>query len=392
MNESLLNALVETINTTVNGKKKAPDTAYILNDASKEIVAANVKNWISTGSTLLDLAISNRKDGGIASGRICELQGMEATGKSLIGAHILASTQKLGGIAIYIDTESAISTDFLKVIGVDLDKLIYAQLNLVEDIYETIENLINRIKESGHNKLVTILVDSMSQATTKVEMESDFNKDGWSTTKSIINSKAMRKITNLVARENVALIMTNQLRSKLGAMWGDDKTTSGGFAIGFAASTRVRFTKAQKLKDSEGDVIGLYIKARIMKSRFGPSERTVEFPLYFSSGIDNEGSLLLYLKGKGLVKSGGAWYTLSVVDKDTGEITDIKFQAKTWIDKLNEIPGLRDYVYDLVCETFIMKYIYDNRIDIDTLSIEVDKEKDDEFTPLNGSREGDDDE
>gem|GEM_PF-6909674 len=129
-----------------------------------------------------------------------------------------------------------------------------------------------------------------------------------------------------------------------------------------------------------------------MKSRFGPSERTVEFPLYFSSGIDNEGSLLLYLKGKGLVKSGGAWYTLSVVDKDTGEITDIKFQAKTWIDKLNEIPGLRDYVYDLVCETFIMKYIYDNRIDIDTLSIEVDKEKDDEFTPLNGSREGDDDE
>jgi len=172
---------------------------------------------------LLDLAISNRPNGGIASGRICELQGMEAAGKSLIGAHILAATQKLGGIAIYIDTESAISEDFLRVIGVDLEKMIYAQIDTAEDIYETIEKLISKIKESGNKKLVTILVDSMSQATTKIEQDADFNKDGWATSKAIINSKAMRKITNLIARENVALIITNQLRSKLGVSFGDNK-------------------------------------------------------------------------------------------------------------------------------------------------------------------------
>jgi len=171
-------------------------------------------------------------------------------------------------------------------------------------------------------------------------------------------------------------------------------TTSGGYAIGFAASTRIRLSKATKIKDKEGEIIGLYIKAKIIKSRFGPTHRTVEFPLYFSSGIDNDGSLLLYLKNKKLVKSAGAWYTLEMIDENTGEVEEIKFQSKNWTDKLNDIPGLRDYVYNLVCENFIMKYICDNRIDIDTLSIEVEKDEDEDenFVKLVNSSEKDDDE
>jgi recombination protein RecA len=170
---------------------------------------------------MLDLAISNRPHGGIAVGKVTELNGLEGSGKSLIGAHILANTQKKGGIAIYIDTESAVSMDFLKVIGIDLNKLIYIQLEKLEDIYDTIEKIINKIRSSEKDKLVTILVDSLSSATTENEYKGDYQKEGWNTDKAIINSKAMRKVVNMIARKRIALVVTNQLRTKLGVMFGD---------------------------------------------------------------------------------------------------------------------------------------------------------------------------
>jgi len=367
--------LIQDLVKSINKGKKGFDVAHLLGTAGDK-AASNVKDWISTGSTMLDLAVSNRPNGGIATGRLIELQGLEGSGKSLIGSHILAATQKEGGIAIYIDTESAVSIDFLRVIGVDVNKLIYIQLETLEDVYQTVEDLIFKIRESNKDKLVTILIDSLSATTTEMEQDSDYGRDGWSTGKAIINSKAMRKITNMIAKERIALVVTSQVRQKLGVSFGDKYGTSGGLAVGFHSSTRIRLNKALKIKDKEGEIIGLYIKAKILKSRLGPSFRTVEFPLYFSSGIDDDTSWLLYLKSKKLAK-GGAWNKFDYTDDKTGEVTKLTFRAKDWSKLLDETFGLRQFVYKLICDTFIMKYEVKDFADIDSVKIEKDIDQED---------------
>jgi recombination protein RecA len=152
-----------------------------------------------------------------------EFFGWEASGKSLLSGHIMADTQRKGGLPVYIDTENSLNVEFLSAIGVDTDpkKFVYIQLALVEEIFESIENIISKVREASKKRLVTIIVDSIAAASTKVEMESDYDKDGWSTAKAIIMSKGLRKIKQLIANENILLIFNNQLRDKLGAMFGD---------------------------------------------------------------------------------------------------------------------------------------------------------------------------
>lgn len=142
------------------------------------------------------------------------------SGKSLLAAHALASTQKDGGLGVFIDTENAVSDQFLTAIGVDLSKLLYVQLDTLEDIYAAIEEIITKVRSTPtyKDKSVTIVVDSTAAASTKVEMEADYEKDGWATTKAIVNSKAMRKLTQLIGRQRICLIFTNQLRMKLGCI------------------------------------------------------------------------------------------------------------------------------------------------------------------------------
>jgi len=188
---------------------------------------SDVNEWISTGSTMLDLAISNRPNGGLPVGRIIEITGLEASGKSLLAAHALADTQRKGGLAVYIDTENAVSREFLEAIGINLKDMLYVPLDTVEDIFESIESITEYIRKNAKNRLVTIVVDSVAGASTKQEMSADYDKDGWATSKAIILSKAMRKITNFIGRERICLIFTNQLRTRLGVSFGDQWTTSG---------------------------------------------------------------------------------------------------------------------------------------------------------------------
>ena len=189
---------------SLNKQFKDTKVAYFLDGS--DTTPTDIKEFISTGSTLLDLAISNRPHGGIAVGRITELNGLESSGKSLVGAHLLAETQKKGGVAVYIDTETAVSQDFLKVIGVDINNMLYLHLETVEDIFAAVEEIVAKVRESSKDRLVTILVDSLAAASTNVEMEADFDKDGWATSKAIIISKAMRKITQMIGRQRVAQI------------------------------------------------------------------------------------------------------------------------------------------------------------------------------------------
>jgi recombination protein RecA len=362
--DELASVLADSLNKQFKGMK----VAYFLDGA--EDTPTDLTEWISTGSSILDLAISNRPNGGLPVGRITEITGMEASGKSLLAAHLLANTQKKGGLAVYIDTENAMNEEFLRAIGIDISKLLYIQLETVEDIFEVIENIILKIKESDKNRLVSIAVDSVAAATTKVEQAQDYDKEGWATSKAIVLSKGMRKITQLIGRERVALIFTNQLRQKLGVMFGDPWTTSGGKAIQFHASCRLRLKAAGQIKAKiagKEQTIGIKTKAIVVKNRMGPPLRQAEFNIYFESGIDDTGSWLQVMKDYSLLKQGGSWYTYSC--DVTGE--DIKFLSKDFETKVLSNPERKESIYKKICETMVMSYKTDE-IGIDDIEIGED--------------------
>jgi len=362
--DELASALADSLN------KKFKDFKAVHFLDGHDDTPTDLTEWVGTGSSLLDLAISNRPDGGFPVGRIVELQGMEASGKSLIMAHVLANTQKKGGLAVYIDTENALSEEFLRAIGVDVTNMLYVPLETIEDIFEAVENIIETIRKSSKDRLVTIVIDSVSAATTKVEQDADYEKDGWATTKAILMSKAMRKITNIIAKQRVLLLCASQLREKMGVMFGDKYTTSGGKALGFHASCRVRLKGIGKLKSGSGkteQIIGVQTEAQVIKNRMGPPFKKATFDIYFNSGIDDYNSWLTLLKDYGAVKVSGAYYTL--VNEETGE--EIRFMAKEWRGLLEQDPDLKKYCYDKICNIYVMKYKGDSTgIDPDEVTVD----------------------
>jgi len=229
--------LADILAGELNKQSKDQKVAFFLNE---DEAPTNVDGWISTGCAMLDVAVSNRPYGGLPVGRITEITGLEQSGKSLVSAHLLAETQKQGGVAVLIDTETAVSREFLEAIGVDVSKLLYVTADSVEQIFDFTETIIEKVRETSKDKIVTIVVDSVAAASTTNELASDYKKDGYATDKAIIISKAMRKITNMIGRQKISLVFTNQLRQKMNAMFGDPWTTSGGKALAFHASVRLR--------------------------------------------------------------------------------------------------------------------------------------------------------
>mgnify|MGYP003344350030 CR=1 FL=1 len=255
-----------------------------------------------------------------------------------------------------IDTENALSTEFLSAIGLNLKEMLYVPLETVEDIFETVETIIEKVRSSDKNRLVTIVVDSIAGASTKTEMAADFDKDGYATAKALIISKAMRKITNLIGRERICLIFTNQLRQKLNApAFSDPWTTPGGKGIPFHASVRIRLSSIGAIKakvNGQDTIVGSRVKAKLVKNRVGPPLRECEYEVYFDSGIDDYSSWLTTMKDYGLVSQSGAWY--SWTNKVSGEV--IKFQSKEFVDKIINVPELADVIYDEIADKVIMKY------------------------------------
>jgi recombination protein RecA len=345
--------LAQLIAESLNKLNKDSDQVAFFLDG-REDTPTDFTDFISTGATMLDVAISNRPHGGIAVGRITELTGLEGSGKSLIGAQLIASTQKRGGVGVLIDTETAVNPEFFRAVGIDTNKLVYVHLQTVEEIFDAITTIIEKVRTGkDKNKLVTIVVDSVAAASTKKEMEADFGKDGYATDKAIIISKAMRKITGLLGRERIALVFTNQLRQKMNAMaFSDPWTTSGGKAIAFHASTRLRLSLLGKITNSASDVIGVKVKANVVKNRLGPPHRTAEFEIYFNRGIDDAGSWLKVMKENKLIKQAGAWY--AYVDPETGEET--KFQSKDFTKFLDDDEERKNTIYTAICDSLIMKY------------------------------------
>ena len=358
--------LADILAGELNKQSKDQKVAFFLNDDS---APTNVDGWVSTGCAMLDVAISNRPYGGLPVGRITEITGLEQSGKSLVSAHLLAETQKQGGVAVLIDTETAVSRDFLEAIGVDVSKLLYVTADSVEQIFDFTETIIEKVRETSKDKLVTIVVDSVAAASTTNELASDYKKDGYATDKAIIISKAMRKITNMIGRQKISLVFTNQLRQKMNAMFGDPWTTSGGKALAFHASVRLRLKNMGQIKmkvNGADRTVGMKVRCQVVKNRMGPPLRSADFEIYFDRGIDNYGSWLGVMKDNKMVKQAGAWY--SYVDTDTGE--EIKFQSKDFIVMMGEKEELREQIYKKICEETILQYKGDT-LDIDNMEIDT---------------------
>jgi recombination protein RecA len=358
--------LADILASELNKQSKDQKVAFFLD--SNE-APTNVDGWVSTGCAMLDVAVSNRPYGGLPVGRIVEITGLEQSGKSLLSAHLLAETQKLGGVAVLIDTETAVSREFLEAIGVDVSKLLYVSADSVEQIFDFTETIIEKVRETSKDRLVTIVTDSVAAASTKTELASDYGKDGYATDKAIIISKAMRKITNMIGRQKILLVYTNQLRQKMNAMpFSDPWTTSGGKALAFHASVRLRLKGMGTIKMKVGGndkIIGMKVRAQVVKNRMGPPLRAADFDIFFDRGIDNYGSWLGVMKDNKLVKQGGAWYEYT--DTESGEV--IKFQSKDFIPLMEERVDVREQIYRRICESTILQYKSDT-LDLDNMEID----------------------
>lgn len=273
------------------------------------------------------------------------------SGKTLLSMHALAETQKKGGMAVFIDTESSLDKNFVQAIGVDLNKLLYINCDHVEEIFDHIEMIVQKVRKSNKDKLVTIVVDSVAAASTRTEMEADHGKDGYATAKAIILSKALRKITQMIARQRICLIFTNQLRVKMNAMFGDPYTTSGGKALGFHASLRIRLQAIGQIKDSKKNTIGIKTRCKVTKNRMGPPMRSADFDIFFDRGLDNYGNWLDTLKENKIIAGSRTPYQYT---KKDGEV--ISIAKADFTDMMNSDEELKAELYKHLCDIHIMKY------------------------------------
>ena len=365
--EALAESIADGLNKLFNDKQQV---AYI----GEEDSPTDLVDFVSTGSSLLDLSIANRAHAGIAFGRITELTGLEGSGKSLVAAHILANTQKMGGVAVFIDTESAVNWEFFEAVGIDRKhNWVYAQLDTVEDIFDAVMNIIETVRKVSKNKPVSIVIDSIAGASTKQEITADFDRQGYATGKAILISAAMRKITTLLARQKVALIITNQLRQRLGAMpFQDPWTTSGGKAISFHASVRVRLALIGKIKKKSEDnaIVGVTVQATVVKNRLGPPLRKTEFDIYFDRGIDDVSSWKPFLKDHKIIE--GAAYL--IYKSEDG--TEHKFTSEQFKQYVQSNESLKEELYLKMAEKMIMHYKTDDLTEAD-LELSSDTENDD---------------
>lgn len=390
-NDKLVRDLADLINKSSND---GANVAFILGDESSDD-PSKIMDWVPSGNDDLDLAMSNRPYGGYPVGRITELTGLEGSGKTLLAMHALAETQKKGGVAIFIDTESSLDINFVRSIGVRVESLMYISCDHVEEIFGHIESLVEKIRIGNKDKLVTIVVDSVAAASCVTEMESEHGKDGYATGKAIIISKALRKITQMIARQRICLIFTNQVRQNLGVTFGDKWTTSGGKALGFHASIRIRMTKLSQIKNTQGRIIGFSSKAKVFKNRLGPPMVESEFDLFFDRGMDNYGSWFktvetekIATKAKtqeqkkkllqkdehaldNLVEVSGAGKKLQFESSDG---KTYEFTKATFTDLLMENPTLKDEIYHKICDAKIMVYKDQSTCESDELIYEEEED------------------
>lgn len=353
-------------------------TAELIKSLNKEIgtrVAFNlsfdeaptlVKRWISTGSRQLDYIISGKRNGGVPEGRLTEISGLPSIGKSHIAFQLCRSVQKMGGLVIYIDTENAVPLDKLQHMGIDVSKrFVYCDTHCTEEVFAIMESTILKVKSLVSKDIPILIVwDSVAATSPKAELEGDYDKDTIGLQARVI-AKGMRKIIGVIGQNNVTLVCLNQLKTKIGVMFGDPMTTPGGNAIPYHASVRLRLSGGTQIKDPKTDsVIGINVIATTNKNKVTSPFRKAHLGIHFGKGTveheelfdllreycDKNGPVIIGEKQDKIASVEGmqAWKTLRVIDVDTGEVTLEKKFTKTQFGDLLENPEYNAIFEDLI--------------------------------------------
>jgi len=338
-----------------------------------------VEDFISTGSTLLDYAIANKTNGGVPVGRITEIVGREGSGKSLLAYHIMANTQKRGGIAVYIDTERAYNKEFMERMGVNTKKNFIMPEQIpgsIEEVFEYVERVVmhTRLKFPEKNKIVTVIWDSVAATPGKDEIEVAHTENPRMATEARAMSRSFRKVIKALDSGFVTLVCINQLREKIGVSFGDPDTTPHGGALPFYASVRVKLKSLKQIRDLKADrTVGVSTQAKVYKNKVGPNHRSVDFPLMYDWGVADETSWIEFMKDLEHVKTTGAWSTLTVGDQE------YTFQGSSGWAELMKKEEVRKFVLDTIENRMVINFDRKpDSIDIDPESVlEVEQLKSD---------------
>ena len=284
---------------------------------------------ISTGSPSLDSALGV---GGIPRGRVSEIYGAEASGKSTLTYHVMASAQRYGGTAAYIDAEHALDPSYAGKCGLDIENILVSQPDTAEQALEICEYLVRS------SAVDIVVIDSVAAMVPKAELEGDMG-DTHVGLQARLMSQALRKLTASISKSNTAVVFINQIREKVGVFWGSPEVTPGGRALKFYSSVRIDLRRIESLKQGT-EILGNRVRARVVKNKVAAPFKTAEFDIMFNEGISREGDLLDLAVENSIVKKSGAFYSFGEIQIGRG-----RENAKTF---MKENPVLTDEIDELV--------------------------------------------
>ncbi len=299
-----------------------------------------IEGFIPTGALPLDIIMG----GGVPIGRMIEIYGDNSTGKTLVGLHILANTQHMGGIGVLLDTEVAASDEIMDMVGIDRNELIYRTPETVEEVWSIITDLIESKQQTVPDVPMTIVWDSVAGTSSEEELES-VKKKGLSSHTMAVHARLLsqmgRLIPQMVSKNHTAAVLINQTRENINVLFGEQKSTFGGRSIGYYASVRLELTTIGKIKLSTGVFTGINVKAYIAKNKVAPPFGRCELPIIFGIGVDEPGAIFEWLCNSTALVSKGGWWSLTIPN------VEVRFQKPDWPRILQEHDAdIRAYVYN----------------------------------------------